>query len=213
MRCVPNAATPAFSGSSACCQTSSDRPKRLVAHRSIGKCLSAWAILLQVSCARIRHTASLLRQRKSAISERPSGRSGFFTVRHAMRKIEQECAILMPISISTSSWVRSRPDSKEDKNLGSKGRDGSEEDIEVGSLDETGRRPHWTEVEKLRIVAESPSESRLVSSTARRHSTSRLRLTTGVGNSECNLFRASPSSAPTSGATSSISGLACRVRE
>jgi transposase len=43
---------------------------------------------------------------------------------------------------------------------------------------ETGRRRHWTEDEKLRIVAESLSGSRLVSSTARRHGISRSLLTT-----------------------------------
>jgi transposase len=43
---------------------------------------------------------------------------------------------------------------------------------------ETGRRRRWTEDEKLRIVAESLSGSRLVSSTARRHGISRSLLTT-----------------------------------
>jgi transposase len=43
---------------------------------------------------------------------------------------------------------------------------------------ETGRRRRWTEDEKLRIVAESQSGSRLVSSTARRHGISRSLLTT-----------------------------------
>ena len=43
---------------------------------------------------------------------------------------------------------------------------------------ETGRRRHWTEDEKLRIVAESLSGSRLVSSTARRYGISRSLLTT-----------------------------------
>ena len=43
---------------------------------------------------------------------------------------------------------------------------------------ETGRRRRWTEDEKLRIVAESLSGRRLVSSTARRHGISRSLLTT-----------------------------------
>jgi transposase len=43
---------------------------------------------------------------------------------------------------------------------------------------ETGRRRRWTEDEKLRIVAESLSGSRQVSSTARRHGISRSLLTT-----------------------------------
>ena len=43
---------------------------------------------------------------------------------------------------------------------------------------ETGRRRRWTEEEKLRIVAESLSGSRQVSSTARRHGISRSLLTT-----------------------------------
>ena len=43
---------------------------------------------------------------------------------------------------------------------------------------ETGRRRRWTEDEKLRIVAESLSGSRLVSSTARRYGISRSLLTT-----------------------------------
>lgn len=43
---------------------------------------------------------------------------------------------------------------------------------------ETGRRRRWTEDEKLRIVAESLSGSRVVSSTARRHGISRSLLTT-----------------------------------
>jgi transposase len=43
---------------------------------------------------------------------------------------------------------------------------------------ETGRRRRWSEDEKLRIVAESLSGSRLVSSTARRHGISRSLLTT-----------------------------------
>ena len=43
---------------------------------------------------------------------------------------------------------------------------------------ETGRRRRWTEDQKLRIVAESLSGSRLVSSTARRHGISRSLLTT-----------------------------------
>jgi transposase len=43
---------------------------------------------------------------------------------------------------------------------------------------ETGRRRRWTEDEKLRIVAESLSGSRMVSSTARRHGISRSLLTT-----------------------------------
>src|SRR4029450_12263549 len=43
---------------------------------------------------------------------------------------------------------------------------------------ETGRRRHWTEDEKLRIVAESLSGSRLLSSTARRYGISRSLLTT-----------------------------------
>jgi transposase len=43
---------------------------------------------------------------------------------------------------------------------------------------ETGRCRHWTEDEKLRIVAESLSGSRLVSSTARRYGISRSLLTT-----------------------------------
>ena len=42
---------------------------------------------------------------------------------------------------------------------------------------ETGRRRRWTEDEKLRIVAESLSGSRQVSSTARRHGISRSLLT------------------------------------
>jgi len=46
---------------------------------------------------------------------------------------------------------------------------------------ETGRRRRWTEDEKLRIVAESLSGSRQVSSTARRHGISRSLLTSGVG--------------------------------
>ena len=43
---------------------------------------------------------------------------------------------------------------------------------------ESGRRRRWTEDEKLRIVAESLSGSRQVSSTARRHGISRSLLTT-----------------------------------
>src|SRR5260370_41905422 len=43
---------------------------------------------------------------------------------------------------------------------------------------ETGRRRRWTEDEKLRIVAESLSGVRQVSSTARRHGISRSLLTT-----------------------------------
>jgi transposase len=43
---------------------------------------------------------------------------------------------------------------------------------------ETGRRRRWTDDEKLRIVAESLSGSRQVSSTARRHGISRSLLTT-----------------------------------
>jgi transposase len=43
---------------------------------------------------------------------------------------------------------------------------------------EAGRRRRWTEDEKLRIVAESLSGSRQVSSTARRHGISRSLLTT-----------------------------------
>jgi transposase len=43
---------------------------------------------------------------------------------------------------------------------------------------ETGRRRRWTEDEKLRIVAESLSGSRQVSSTARRYGISRSLLTT-----------------------------------
>lgn len=43
---------------------------------------------------------------------------------------------------------------------------------------ETSRRRRWTENEKLRIVAESLSAARQVSSTARRHSISRSLLTT-----------------------------------
>jgi transposase len=43
---------------------------------------------------------------------------------------------------------------------------------------ETGRRRRWTEDEKLRIVAESLSGSRLVSSTARRYGISRSLLST-----------------------------------
>lgn len=43
---------------------------------------------------------------------------------------------------------------------------------------ESGRRRRWTEEEKLRIVAESLSGSRQVSSTARRHGISRSLLTT-----------------------------------
>jgi len=43
---------------------------------------------------------------------------------------------------------------------------------------ETGRRRRWSEDEKLRIVAESLSGSRLVSSTARRYGISRSLLTT-----------------------------------
>lgn len=43
---------------------------------------------------------------------------------------------------------------------------------------ETGRRRRWTEDEKLRIVAESLSGSRLASSTARRYGISRSLLTT-----------------------------------
>lgn len=43
---------------------------------------------------------------------------------------------------------------------------------------ETGRRRRWTEDEKLRIVAESLSGARQVSSTARRHGISRSLLTT-----------------------------------
>src|SRR3954468_7348969 len=43
---------------------------------------------------------------------------------------------------------------------------------------ETGRRRRWNEDEKLRIVAESLSGSRQVSSTARRHGISRSLLTT-----------------------------------
>jgi transposase len=42
---------------------------------------------------------------------------------------------------------------------------------------ETGRRRRWTEDEKLRIVAESLTGSRQVSSTARRHGISRSLLT------------------------------------
>jgi transposase len=43
---------------------------------------------------------------------------------------------------------------------------------------ETGRRRRWTENEKLRIVAESLSGVRQVSSTARRHGISRSLLMT-----------------------------------
>ncbi len=43
---------------------------------------------------------------------------------------------------------------------------------------ETGRRRRWTEDDKLRIVAESLSGSRQVSSTARRYGISRSLLTT-----------------------------------
>ena len=43
---------------------------------------------------------------------------------------------------------------------------------------ETGRRRRWSDVEKLRIVAESLAGSRLVSVTARRHGISRALLTT-----------------------------------
>ena len=43
---------------------------------------------------------------------------------------------------------------------------------------ETGRRRRWIEDEKLRLVAESLSGSRLVSSTARRYGISRSLLTT-----------------------------------
>ena len=46
---------------------------------------------------------------------------------------------------------------------------------------ETGRRRRWTEDEKLRIVAESLSGRRLVSSTARRYGISRSLLRCGVG--------------------------------
>jgi transposase len=53
---------------------------------------------------------------------------------------------------------------------------------------ETGRRRRWTEDEKLRIVAESLSGSRQVSSTARRHGISRSLLTTWRRQ-----FRAEPS--------------------
>ncbi len=50
--------------------------------------------------------------------------------------------------------------------------------IERLEVVETGRCPHWTEDEELRIVAESLSGSRLVSSTARRYGISRSLLTT-----------------------------------
>lgn len=51
---------------------------------------------------------------------------------------------------------------------------------EVSRLEvvETGRRRRWTEEEKLRIVAESLSRPRQVSSTARRHGIPRSLLTT-----------------------------------
>jgi transposase len=51
---------------------------------------------------------------------------------------------------------------------------------EVSRLEvvETGRRRRWTEEEKLRIVAESLSGPRQVSSTARRHGIPRSLLTT-----------------------------------
>jgi transposase len=50
--------------------------------------------------------------------------------------------------------------------------------IEHLEVVETGRRRRWTEDEKLRIVTESLSGSRLVSSTARRYGISRSLLTT-----------------------------------
>jgi transposase len=50
--------------------------------------------------------------------------------------------------------------------------------IEHLEVVESGRRRHWTEDEKLRIVTESLSGSRLVSSTARRYGISRSLLTT-----------------------------------
>src|SRR3954464_10819689 len=50
--------------------------------------------------------------------------------------------------------------------------------IEPLGVVETGRRRQWTEDEKLRIVGESLSGSRLVSSTARRYGISRSLLTT-----------------------------------
>lgn len=50
--------------------------------------------------------------------------------------------------------------------------------IEHLEVVETGRRRRWTEEEKLRIVAESLSGARQVSSTARRHGISRSLLTT-----------------------------------
>jgi transposase len=50
--------------------------------------------------------------------------------------------------------------------------------IEHLEVVEAGRRRHWTEDEKLRIVTESLSGSRLVSSTARRYGISRSLLTT-----------------------------------
>lgn len=50
--------------------------------------------------------------------------------------------------------------------------------IEHLEVVETGRRRRWTEEEKLRIVAESLSGVRQVSSTARRHGISRSLLTT-----------------------------------
>jgi transposase len=50
--------------------------------------------------------------------------------------------------------------------------------IEHLEVVETGRRRRWTEDEKLRIVAESLSGVRQVSSTARRHGISRSLLTT-----------------------------------
>lgn len=50
--------------------------------------------------------------------------------------------------------------------------------IEHLEIVETGRRRRWTEDEKLRIVAESLSGARQVSSTARRHGISRSLLTT-----------------------------------
>jgi transposase len=50
--------------------------------------------------------------------------------------------------------------------------------IEPVEVVESGRRRRWTEDEKLRIVTESLSGSRLVSSTARRYGISRSLLTT-----------------------------------